>query len=63
MNTLFLMLVMSTSVPEPKPIEMPDLHSVRTGLYADGRKYCSMSVELNGVLFPGDCEITSIGEF
>lgn len=63
MNSMLLMLVMSTAAPEPKPIEMPELHSIRTGLYYDGRKYCEMSVELNGVEFPGDCKITSIGEF
>lgn len=62
-STLLLMLVMSTVVPEPKPIEMPELHSIRTGLYYDGREYCTMEVELDGVLFPGDCAITSIGEF
>lgn len=63
MNSMLLMLVMSTAAPEPKPIEMPDLHSVRTGLYYDGREYCELPVVLNDVEFPGTCEITSIGEF
>lgn len=62
MNTILMLLVMNAT-PVPKPFEMPDLHSVRTGLYYDGRVFCEMPVEIDGVLFPGDCEITSIGEF
>lgn len=63
MNSFLLFFVLSTEPPKPVPIEMKDLHSIRTGLDVKDHFYCILDEEIDGVVYPGTCEITSLGEF
>lgn len=56
------LLLFTVGVFEPKPVELPDMYSVRTGLYADGTEYCEMAQVINDVEFPGTCPYTSQGK-